>query len=105
MARFLLLLVAPLLFASELDYFWDEKESGRYALYAKLPDGVCSSIERGDMLLFLTSEGKIYRRRFRAKPGACVVSKSFYSMPSALRVLLFKPSTTEVIDLGVVEGE
>ncbi|NPB05786.1 MAG: hypothetical protein GXO08_05360, partial [Aquificae bacterium] len=74
----LLLGVPLLLWASNstLDYAW-EARGEKYRLVLFLDQDLCGQLSEGDLFLFITPEGKVYKRTIRRKPRNCKLYKYF----------------------------
>jgi len=103
MARKLLFLLAiPLvLFAYQVkNYYWKYNFKGKYyILYLRFKGPYCP--QKGDVLIFITQKGRIYRKTFGR--SSCFVKKRFKGLEgSKLLVLIFKINSFSVERLGVL---
>ena len=97
-----LVLLYNLSLAGEL-YRWKPFKGKGYTLTLYIPIKVCRSIHGRAVLLFLSRNGKVYRKTLKGKPYRCKVHKRFRRRET-FRVLLFYPSSMEVRDLGLIRG-
>jgi len=91
-----------LLFAHSVEYNWYLTTNG-YFLKVKLPKKVCKELNSKTIILYLLSDGRVYRKSLKKLPKTCEVWKVIKN-PTSLRILMFYPQTLKVVDVKKVEA-
>ena len=103
MLRFLILafIFSLSTFAEDLYYVWQSRKD-KYFLVLFLEEKICHSLKRGDIFLYITPEGKVFRKTIKRVPKNCKIYKRFNVKFDTLKVILIKIPSLEIKDLGII---
>ncbi len=88
--------------ANSPNHLWElNRKSYRLVLF--LDKNTCQNLRKGDLFLFITSNGKIFRKKVSKKFYNCKLYKKFKEKPSKFKVIYVRTETLEVKDLGIIE--
>ena len=103
MLRFLILglIFSFSTFAGDLYYVWQNR-GNKYFLVLFLDNKVCSFLKEDDIFLYITPEGKVFRKTVKRVPKNCKIYKRFNAKFDTLKVLLIKIPSLEIKNLGTI---
>ena len=105
MLRFFILVLTFSLytFAEDLYYVWQSR-GNKYYLVLFLDNKVCSFLKENDIFLYITPEGKVFRKTIKRVPKNCKIYKRFNAKFDTLKVIWIKIPSLEIKDLGIVHS-
>jgi hypothetical protein len=83
-----------------LTYFWNIKINEGYMLNLKIPWWACQTPTK-KVLLFLSSDGKVYRKTLKGAFKKCFLKKEF-KKKTIMKVIIFYPESLKIRELGVI---
>ena len=83
-----------------ISYFWKLKINDGYILHLKIPWWVCQTSTK-KVLLFLSSDGKVYRKTLKGAFKKCFLKKEF-KKKNPMKVIVFYPESLKIRELGVI---
>ncbi len=84
-----------------LTYFWNIKINEGYILNLKIPLWACQTPTKR-VLIFLSSDGKVYRKTLRGALKKCFLKKEF-KKKNLMKVIVFYPDSLKIRELGVIK--
>ncbi len=100
---FLIFLLPLLLWSADSpNHLWELNRKG-YRLVLFLDKNTCQNLQKGDLFLFITSTGRILRKKVSKRFYNCKLYKKFREKPSKFKVIYVRTETLEVKDLGIIE--
>jgi hypothetical protein len=84
-----------------LTYFWNIKINEGYILILKIPGWACQTPTKR-VLIFLSSDGKVYRKTLIGSSKKCFLKKEF-KKKTLMKVIVFYPDSLQIRELGVIK--
>ena len=90
-------------FAGDLYYLWQSR-GNKYYLVLFLDNKVCFSLKENDIFLYISPEGRVFRKTVKRVPENCQIYKRFSAKFDILKIILIKISSLEIKDLGIIQS-